>query len=134
MGKLSKRSKPDNFESHNSRKLSFTNICGLCSNFVECKSFLESNSPDILALCETNLDHSIDSSNFFLLQFLSHSPAFLDLFLSSEASICSTTAFPPLGNSDHAVISVSIDFLSNSKRDAVSLYGSFERCSMGSYL
>ena len=33
-------------------KLSFTNIGGLCSNFVDCKSFLESNSPDILALCE----------------------------------------------------------------------------------
>ena len=64
MAILSKGSKPDNFESHNSLELSFTNICGLCLNFVECKSFLESNSPDILALCETNLDHSIDSGNF----------------------------------------------------------------------
>ena len=26
----------------------------------------------------------------------SHSPAFLDLFLSSDASICSTMDFPPL--------------------------------------
>ena len=26
--------------------------------------------------------------------------------------------FPPLGNSDHVVVSVSIDFLSNTKRDA----------------
>ena len=48
----------------------------------------------------------------------SHSPALLDLFLSSDASICSTMAFPPLGNSDHAVVSVSIDFQSNSQRDA----------------
>ena len=64
MAILSKGSKPDNFESHNSLELSFTNICGLCLNSVECKSFLESNSPDILALCETNLDHSIDSGNF----------------------------------------------------------------------
>ena len=40
----------------------------------------------------------------------SHSPAFLDLFLSSDASICSTMAFPPLGNSDYVVVSVSIDF------------------------
>ena len=32
--------------------------------FVDCQSFLESNSPDILALCETTLDHSIDSANF----------------------------------------------------------------------
>ena len=34
----------------------------------------------------------------------SHSPAILDLFLSSDASISSTMAFPPLGNSDHAVV------------------------------
>ena len=40
----------------------------------------------------------------------SHSPALLDLFLSSDASICSTMAFPPLGNSDHVFVSVSIDF------------------------
>ena len=31
----------------------------------------------------------------------SHSPALLDLFISSDASICSTMAFPPLRNSDH---------------------------------
>ena len=42
----------------------------------------------------------------------SHSPALLDLFLSSDASICSTMAFLPLGNSDQAVVLVSIDFLS----------------------
>ena len=40
----------------------------------------------------------------------SHSPALLDLFISSDASICSTKAFPPLGNSDHVVVSASIDF------------------------
>ena len=45
---LSKTCKPDNFESHNSLKLSFTNIRGLRSNFVDCESFLESNTPDIL--------------------------------------------------------------------------------------
>ena len=66
MAILSKGCKPDNFESHNSLKLSFTNICGLCSNFVESESFLESISPDILAVCETNLDDSIDSGNFFV--------------------------------------------------------------------
>ena len=49
----------------------------------------------------------------------SHSPALLDLFISSDASICSTMAFPPLGNSDHVVVSVSIDFLSNSQWDAL---------------
>ena len=46
-----------------------------------------------------------------------HSPALFDLFISSDANICSTMAFPPLGNSYHAVASVSIDFASNSQRD-----------------
>ena len=40
----------------------------------------------------------------------SHSPALLNLFISSDYSICSTMVFPPLGNSDHVVFSVSIDF------------------------
>ena len=248
---LSKACKPDNFESHNPVKLSFTNIRGLRSNFVDCDSFLESNSPDVLALCETNLDDSIDSGNFSVRGYLpmiqkessthmhgltvyvkeglpfaqdlslensadsylcfrlallhsvsyffflyrsplsslctvfdsisskidellsinpsvnvfvsrdfnvhhkdwltysagtdrpgelcynfsisndltqivnfptripvtSHNPALLDLFLSSDASICPTMAFPPLGNSDHVVVSVSIDFPINSKQD-----------------
>ena len=61
---LSKACKPDNFESHNFLKLSFTNIRGFCSNFVDCESFLDSNSPDTLALCESNLDGAIDSGNF----------------------------------------------------------------------
>ena len=49
----------------------------------------------------------------------SHSPALLDFFLSSDAGICSTMAFPPLGNSDYVVVSVSIDFPSNSKLDTL---------------
>ena len=40
----------------------------------------------------------------------SHSPAVLDLFISSNASICSTLAFAPLANSDHVVVLVPIDF------------------------
>ena len=61
---LSKGCKPDNFEPLNFLKHSFMNIWGVCSNFVEYESFLESNSRDILGLCETNLDDSIDSGNF----------------------------------------------------------------------
>ena len=192
MAILSKACKPDNFESHNSLKLSFTNNRGLHSDFADCKSFLESNSPDILALCGTNLDESIDAGRFsvrgyfnlirknsashmhglavyvkegllsawdlslensadsylcFRLNLLhpvsyffflyrspslslctafdsvssnvdevritvcdSQSPALLDFFLSSDASIRSTMAFPPLGNCDYIVVSVSIDF------------------------
>ena len=224
------------------------------STFVDCESFLESNSPDILALCETNLDGSIDSGNFSVRGYLPliqkdssthihglavyvkeglpfardlsqeksaysylcfrlallhsvsyffflyrspssslptvfdsissnidevlsinpsanvfvfgdfnvhhkdwltysggtdtpdelcynfsisnnltqivnfptripdcnfHSPALLDLFISSDTSICSTMVFPPLGNSDHVIVSVSIDFPSYSKLDVM---------------
>ena len=39
-------------------------------NFVECESFLESNSPDILALCKTNLDDPIDAGNFSVMVYL----------------------------------------------------------------
>ena len=47
-----------------------------------------------------------------------HCSALLDLFVSSDTSICSTMASLPLRNSDHVVVSVSIDFKSNSKREA----------------
>ena len=43
--------------------------------------------------------------------------ALLDLFISNDTSICSTVVFLPLGNSDHVVASVSINFLSNLKGD-----------------
>ena len=55
---LSKACKPDIFELHNSLKISFMNIRGLHLNFFDFGSFLKSNSPDILAQCETNLDDS----------------------------------------------------------------------------
>ena len=38
--------------------------------------------------------------------------------LTSYASICSTMAFPPLENSNHVVVSVSVDLPSNCQRDA----------------
>ena len=48
----------------------------------------------------------------------SHNPALLDLFLSSDISICSTMAFPRVENSDHIVVSVYIEFPLNSEQDA----------------
>ena len=48
----------------------------------------------------------------------SNSPFLWDLFISSDASICSAIAFSPLGNSDHVFVSVFIDFPSNSEWDA----------------
>ena len=68
MAILSKERKPDNFESHNSLKLSFTNIQGLCLNYVGCESFFRSTSPDILAVCETNLDYFTDFGSFSMVR------------------------------------------------------------------
>ena len=73
MAALSKGCKPDNFDSSNSLNLSFTNIWGLRSSFVDRESFLESfleNSPDILTLCETKLDDPIDSGSFSVRAYL----------------------------------------------------------------
>ena len=70
MAILSKACKLDNVESHNSLKLSFTNIWGLYFDFVDCESFLQSNLPDIIALCETNLDDSVDCGNFSVRGYL----------------------------------------------------------------
>ena len=71
-------------------------------------------------------EHSYNSNNHTQMvnfptripDYDSHSPALLDLFISSDTSICSTMAFPPLGNSNHIVVSVSIDFPTNLQRDA----------------
>ena len=64
MAILLKARKPGDFELQNSQDIGFTNIRGFCSSFVDCESFLESNSLEILALCETNLNDSIDSGSF----------------------------------------------------------------------
>ena len=47
------------------------------------------------------------------------SPSLLDLFISSDSSICSTMMFLALGNSDHVVVAVSIDLSSNAQWDAL---------------
>ena len=67
---LSKGYKPYKLESHNSLKLSFINIWGLCFNSIECESFFESKSLDILPICETNLNDSIDSGSFSVRGYL----------------------------------------------------------------
>lgn len=59
-----------NFETHNSLELSFSDLRGFCCNFVRCESFLEWDSPNVLALCETNLNNSNDSSNFSVRGYL----------------------------------------------------------------
>ena len=75
---LSNGRKSDNFESHNSVKLSLTNIHHLHSNFIECESFLESNCPDILAICETLAIYvKLEWLNWFW-QYLCAGLSFLD--------------------------------------------------------
>ena len=59
-----------------------------------------------LELC---YNFSISNDLIHLVKFPTWIPG-CDLF--SDASICSTMAFPPLGNFDHVVVSVSIDFQS----------------------
>ena len=39
-------------------------------NFVDCESLLESNSPDILSVCEADLDDLIDSGHFSVRGYL----------------------------------------------------------------
>ena len=70
MAILSKACKPDNFESYNSLKLSFTNIWDLRLNFVDCETYLGLKSPDILALFETILDDSVNSNDFSVRGYL----------------------------------------------------------------
>ena len=41
------------------------------------------------------------------------------IYFSSDTSTCSTMAFSLLGNSDHVIVSVSIDFPTNWKQDAL---------------
>ena len=48
--------KPANSKSPTPFTLAFSNIRGLRTNFSDVESFLSLHSPDILALCETNLN------------------------------------------------------------------------------
>ena len=54
----------------NSLNLRLTNTQGFFSNFFAHEPFLESSCPDNLALCETNLEDPIGSSNFSVRGYL----------------------------------------------------------------
>ena len=82
-------------------KVSFTNILDLFLNFVDCEFFLESNSPYILAACETNLDYSIHFGNSsvrrtsFCTGLISRKPCiFLLIFSTGFTSINVLLLFP----------------------------------------
>ena len=72
----------------------------LCYNFYISNDLTQMNIPTWIPDCDSD------------------SPVILDFFLSFDTSIGSTTAFPPLRNSNHVVVSVSIDFPINSKQDS----------------
>ena len=91
-------------------------------------SIIRPGQPILVKLGELCYNFSISNDLTHLTQMVNfptwipdcdfHSSALQDLFISSDASICSTMAFPPLGNFDHVVVSVSIYFLSNLQQDA----------------
>ena len=95
----------------------------MCLSMETLTSITRTGLPILVELIDLVISVIIFLSQMTLLKWLtfllgsdcdSHSPALLDLFISSDASICSAMAFPPLGNSDHVVVSVSIDFPSYS--------------------
>ena len=57
------------------------------------------------------ISNDLNQINFptWILDFDSHRPSLLYLYLSCDPSICSTAAFFPLENSDQVVVSVSIN-------------------------
>ena len=70
MAILSKACKPHNFQLHNSLKLGFTIFEVFIQILLIVNLSLNQTSPDILALCETNLDDSIESVNFSMRGYL----------------------------------------------------------------
>ena len=90
MAILLKACKPDNFELHNSLKHSFTNIWGLHSHFINCESFLESNSPGWLSwfwqfLCERL--SSFNLNRFYYSYAWSHSLCEKGLSFAQDLSL-----------------------------------------------
>ena len=76
----------------------------MCSSLETLTSIIRTGAPILMELID--LVKSVISISSDLTQMVnfptwipdcdSHSPVLLDLFISSEASICSTMAFPPL--------------------------------------
>ena len=76
-------------DTHKSSKPSFTNIRGLSSGVTGCEFFLELKSSNILALRVTNLEDSVDMSNFFVRGYL----YLLSLFTMILSLICMILQF-----------------------------------------
>ena len=87
-------------------------------SFETLRSIIRTGSPILVELISNDLAQMVNFP-MRIPDCDSHSSALLNLFLSSDANIFSTTAFPPLGNSYHVVISVSLDFPLNSQRNGL---------------
>ena len=89
----------------------------MCLSLKNLMFIIKTVSPILVELIDLVNSVIVFPSQMILLRWLtdSHSPALFDLFTSSDASICTTMTFPPVGNSEHVVASVSIDFQINSK-------------------
>ena len=92
----------------------------MCLSLETLTTIIRTGSPILVKMIDLVISNDLTLMvNFptWILDCDSHSPALSDLFISSDASICSIMAFPPLENSNHIVVSVSIDFPSNSQWD-----------------
>ena len=96
----------------------------MCLSLETLMSMIRTSLPILVELIDLVKSYNFSLSNDFtqMVNFPtqipdcdSHSLALLDFFLSSDTSVCSTMAFPPLGSSDHVVVSVSMDFPINPK-------------------
>ena len=96
----------------------------MCLSLETLMSMIRTSLPILVELIDLVNSYNFSLSNDFtqMVNFPtqipdcdSHSLALLDFFLSSDTSVCSTMAFPPLGSSDHVVVSVSMDFPINPK-------------------
>ena len=107
-------------------RFSRSNHLLMCLSLETLTSIIRTGSHILVELIDRELCYNFSISND-LAQMVnfptripdcdSHNPSLLDLFFSSDASICSTMSFHPLGNSHHVVVSVYIDFPINSKWD-----------------
>ena len=96
--KTIKHKKPSS--SPSSLYLSFTNIRGLRSNFSSVESYLLQSSPDLLALCETNLSSAVSSCDLSVDGYLllvhkdsnSHMLG-LGIYICKNSPICRETRF-----------------------------------------
>ena len=99
--------KPDNFEQHNSRTLSFTNIQVLHSNSDKYESFFKANSLDILILCPLHMGLHHAPKTLEIPVYVFNRPYFIYCLtsFSCSPSLCLCTAFETISSNTDEVFS-----------------------------